>query len=168
MMIWYVYQFKMITTIKLVTSIITHNSCYCSVTKPVMSDFLRLHGLQHGRLPCLPPPPEFSQTHVQWVDDTIQPSHPLLPPSPPALNISQHQSFPISWPFTSVAKVLELQPQYQSFQWIFRVSFFQDWLVWSPCCPRNSQASSSAPQYESISFSVFSLLHGPALTSVYD
>ena len=35
--------------------------------------------------------PEFSQTHVHWVGDAIQTSHPLLPPSPPALNLSQHQ-----------------------------------------------------------------------------
>ena len=35
--------------------------------------------------------PEFTQTHVHWVSDAIQPSHPLLPPSPPALNLFQHQ-----------------------------------------------------------------------------
>ena len=35
--------------------------------------------------------PEFVQTHVHWVSDAIQPSHPLLLPSPPALNLSQHQ-----------------------------------------------------------------------------
>ena len=35
--------------------------------------------------------PEFTQTHVHWVGDTIQPSHPLSSPSPPALNLSQHQ-----------------------------------------------------------------------------
>ena len=34
---------------------------------------------------------EFTQTHVHWVSDAIQPSHPLLPPSPPALTLSQHQ-----------------------------------------------------------------------------
>ena len=35
--------------------------------------------------------PEFTQTRVHWVGDAIQPSHPLLSPSPPALNLSQHQ-----------------------------------------------------------------------------
>ena len=48
----------------------------------------------------------------------------------------------LSWWISSshqVAKVLELQLQHQSFQWIFRVDFLQDWLVWSPCCPRDSQ-----------------------------
>ena len=44
--------------------------------------------------------PEFTQTHVHQVGDAIQPSHPLLSPSPPAPNPSQHQSFPMSQPFT--------------------------------------------------------------------
>ena len=35
--------------------------------------------------------PESTQTHVRWVSDAIQPSHPLSSPSPPALNLSQHQ-----------------------------------------------------------------------------
>ena len=40
--------------------------------------------------------PEFTQTHIHRVSDAIQPSHPLLSPSPPAPNPSQHQSFPMS------------------------------------------------------------------------
>ena len=54
--------------------------------------------------------PEFTQTHVHWVGDAIQPSHPLLSPSPPAPNPSQHQSF-FQWVNSSheVAKVLEFQ-----------------------------------------------------------
>jgi len=43
--------------------------------------------------------PEFTQTHVHQVSDAIQPSHPLASPSPPALNPSQHQSFPMSQVF---------------------------------------------------------------------
>ena len=69
---------------------------------------------------------EFAQTHVHRVGDAIQSSHPLLSPSPPALkNLSQDQSL-CQWVFSShqVAKVLELQLQHQSFQWIFRVDFF--------------------------------------------
>ena len=42
-------------------------------------------------LPVLHYLPEFAQTHVHWVDDAVQPSHPLLPLSPPALNLSHHQ-----------------------------------------------------------------------------
>ena len=60
--------------------------------------------------------PEFVQTHVHWVDDAIQPSHPLLPSFPPALNLSQHQD-PFQWAgcLHQMAKLLELQHQF--FQW---------------------------------------------------
>ena len=44
--------------------------------------------------------PEFTQTHVRWVSDAIQPSHPLSSPSP-AVSLSQHQSFPVSQFFAS-------------------------------------------------------------------
>ena len=44
--------------------------------------------------------PEFTQAHVRWVGDAIQPSHPLSSPSPPAPNPYQHQSFPMSQLFT--------------------------------------------------------------------
>ena len=68
--------------------------------------------------------PEFTQTHVHWVGDAIQPSPPLLSPSPPAFNLSQHQGL-FKWVSSShqVAKVLEFQLQHQSFQWIFRTDF---------------------------------------------
>ena len=64
---------------------------------------------------------EPTQTHVNWVSDAIQPSHPLSSPSPPALNLSQHQGL-FKWVSSShqVAKVLEFQFQHQSFQWILR------------------------------------------------
>ena len=54
--------------------------------------------------------PESTQIHVHWVGDAIQPSHPLSSPSPPALNLSQHQDL-FKWVSSShhVAKVLELQ-----------------------------------------------------------
>ena len=82
------------------------------------------HGLQHGRLPSPSPTPELTQTHVHWVGDAIQPSHPLSLPSPPTFNLSQHQGL-FQWVSSShqVAKVLQLQLQHQSFQWIFRTYF---------------------------------------------
>ena len=62
--------------------------------------------------------PESTQSHVHWVGDAIQPSHPLPSPSPPALNLSQHQGlFQRVSPSHQVAKVLQFQFQYQSFQW---------------------------------------------------
>ena len=68
--------------------------------------------------------PESTQTHVHQVDDAIQPSHPLLSPSLPALNLLQHQGL-FQWVSSSheVAKVLEFQLQHQFFQWIFRTDF---------------------------------------------
>ena len=73
---------------------------------------------------------EFTQTHVHWVGDAIQPSHPLSSPSPPAPNPSQHQGL-FQWVSSSyqVAKVLEFQLQHQSFQWTPRTDLFRmDWL----------------------------------------
>ena len=68
--------------------------------------------------------PELAQTHVHRVSDAIQPPCPLLSPSPPAFNLSQHEGL-FQWVSSShqVAKVLELQLQHQSFQWIFRTDF---------------------------------------------
>ena len=59
--------------------------------------------------PVLQHLPEFAETHVHWVNDAIQPSHPLLPPSPPAFNLSQHQGL-FQWVGSSyqVAKGLAL------------------------------------------------------------
>ena len=56
------------------------------------------HGLQHARPPCLSPTWEFTQTHVHWISDAIQPSHPLLSPSPPALWRRQWQPTPVLLP----------------------------------------------------------------------
>ena len=112
--------------------------------------------------------PESTQTHVYRVSDAIQPSHPLSSPSPPALNLSQHQGL-FQWVSSlhQVAKVLKFQLQYQSFQWTPRADF-QDGLVGSPCSPRDSQESSPPPQFKSISSSVLSFLYSPTLTSIHD
>ena len=70
--------------------------------------------------------PELAQTHVHQVGDAIQTSHPLSSPSPPAFNLSQHQSI-FQWVSSShqVARVMELQLQHESFQWIFRIMFLE-------------------------------------------
>ena len=60
---------------------------------------------------------EFTQTHVNRVSDSIQPSHPLSSPSPPTFNLSPHQGlFQGVSSSHQVAKVLEFQLQHQSFQ----------------------------------------------------
>ena len=89
------------------------------------SNSLRSHG--PGSMPGFPihyQLPELTQTHVHQVGDTIQPSHPLLSPSPPTFNLSQHQAL-FKWVTSSheVGKVLEFQLQHQSLQWIFRTNF---------------------------------------------
>ena len=114
--------------------------------------------------------PEFTQTHVHWISDAIQPSHPLSSPSPPAPNPFQHQSL-FQWVNSSheVAKVLEFQLQHHSFQRNPRADLLQKGLVGSPCSPReDSQESSPTPQFKSINSSVLSLLHSPTLTSIHD
>ena len=113
--------------------------------------------------------PEFTQTHVHWVGDAIQPSHPLSSPSPPAPNPSQHQGL-CQWVNSSheVAKVLEFQLQHQSFQWTPRTDLLQDGLVGSPGSPRDSQESSPTPQFKSINSLALSFLYSPTLTSIHD
>ena len=112
---------------------------------------------------------EFAQTHCHWVGDANQPFHLLSLPSPLALSLSQNQDL-FQWVISlhQVSKVLELQLQHQSFLWIFRVDFLWDWLVWSPCCPRDCREYSPAPQFRSISSLTLSLPYGPALKSVHD
>ena len=114
--------------------------------------------------------PEFAETHVHWVGDTIQPSHPLLSPSPLLLpqSFPGSGSFIVSWLFTSgdqsigasaLAPVLPM-----SIQGWFPLGL----TVWSSRCPRDSQESSPAPQFETISSLALSLLYGSTLTSLYD
>ena len=92
----------------------------------VMSNSLQPHGPQHARLPCPSPSPGVYSTHVHWVGDAIQPSHPLLSPSLPAFNLSQYQGL-LQWVSSlhQVAKVLEFQLQHQSFQWMFRTGLIK-------------------------------------------
>ena len=109
---------------------------------------------------------EFTQTQVHWVGDAIQPSHPLSSPFPPTFDLSQHQGL-FKWVSTShqVGKVLESQLQHQSFQWIFRTDFLYNG---PPCRQRDSQVSSSTPQFKSINCCVLNFLYSPTLTSIHD
>ena len=74
--------------------------------------------------PALCDPMDCSMPHVHQVGDAIQSSHPLLSPSPPVFNLSQHQGL-FQWvnSLHQVVKVLELQLQHQSFRWTFRTDF---------------------------------------------
>ena len=95
-----------------------------SVSHSVVSDSLRPHGRQHTRLPCPSPIPRVCSNSCpssRWCHPAISP---LLSPSPPALNLPQHQGL-FWWVSSSnqLAKVVEFQFQNQAFQWIF----IQDW-----------------------------------------
>ena len=129
-------------------------------THSVVSNSFQPHGLQHTRLPCPSLSPRVCSNSCplnQWCHPTTSSSN---------VPFSSHlQSFPASGSFQwvsslhQVVKVLELQ--HQPFQWIFRVHFLWDWLVWSPCSPNDFQESSLAPHFESMNSLVLSLLYGP-------
>ena len=124
--------------------------CCCSVIQSCLTLCDPMDGSTPG-LPVHHPLPESIQTRVHWVAHAIQPSHPLPSPSPPALNLSQHQSLSnesalhVRWP-----KCWEFQLQHQFFQGTPRTDLPQDGLVGSPCSPRDSQESSPTPQFKSI------------------
>ena len=134
----------------------------------VVSNSLWPQGLQHSRPACPPPLQELAQTPVHWIGDAIQISHPLSSTSP-AFNLSQNQGL-FEWVSSShqMAKVLEFQLQHRFFQWIFRNDLFQDWLVWSPCSPRDSQEFFPTPQFKNANSLVLSFLYSPILISIHD
>ena len=89
---------------------------------PVVSNSLPPCGLWYARPPVPHHLPEFAQVYVHWIGDTIQPSHPRMPSSPSALNLSQHQGL-FQWVGCSrqMTKILELQLQHQSCQRVLSV-----------------------------------------------
>ena len=82
--------------------------------------------------------------------------------------------FPSIRVFSNESPLHIRQPKYWSFsfspsnEYSGLISFRNDWLVWSPCCPRDSQESSPAPQFESINSWAFNFLYGPTLTCTHD
>ena len=134
-----------------------------------MSDPLWPNGLQHARLPY----PSISPWVCSNACPLSQESHPTISSSVTRFSSSPQSfpesgSFPMSCLFASGGQSIYLQLQHQSFQWIFRTDFLQDCLVWSPCCPSDSQESSPAPHCERISSFAPTLLYGPAPTRVHD
>ena len=98
--------------------------CCCSIIQscPTLCDSM---DCSSRSFPVLHHPPEFAPVHGHWVGDAIQPSHLLSSPSPPAFNLSQHQGlFQRVDSLHQVAKVLKLQLQHESSQWIFRVHVY--------------------------------------------
>ena len=112
--------------------------------------------------------PELAQTHVCWVCDAIQPSHPLLFPCPPALNLSQHQGL-FQWvgSLHQVDKVSEVSFSISpSNEYSGLISFRIDWF--DLFAVQGTLKSLLQHQFESINSSVLSLLYGPTLTSIHD
>ena len=147
------------------------SNIWVSAAVPLLS-YVRLFATPCRRTPGLPVLhhlPEFAQTHVQWVEDAIQPSHPLSSPSPPTFSLSQHQDL-FQWVSSShqVPKVLELCLQHQSFQWIF-MSWFPLGLTGliSVLSKGLSIVFSSTTTWKH-QFFVLNLLYEPNLTSICD
>ena len=103
----------------------------------------------------------FTQTHVHWVGDAIQPSHPLSSISPPAFNLSQHQDLFQSQFFTSGGQSIEVSGSASVLPMNIQDWLPLDGLVGSPCSPRDSQESSPTPQFKSINSLVLSFLYSP-------
>ena len=121
---------------------------------------------------------ELAQTHVHWVGDVIQPSHPLLSPSPPAFSLSQHTGlFQWVWSF----------PVSRLFQWPFCIRWSKNWSFSLSISPSNEYSRlisfridrldllavqgtleySPTPQFKSINSLVLCLLHSPTFTSIH-
>ena len=150
-----------ICTLNICTSVITQ--CCCSVIRMCLT--LWPHGLQHTRLRCPSPSPGICPSLFPlnlWCHPTISSW------SPSFFNLSQHQGIssesafhirrPKDWSFSfSISSSIGYS----------RLISFKIGLVWSLCCPRDSQESSPVPQFESINSLTFHLLYGPTLTSVH-
>ena len=106
---------------------------------------------------------EFTQTHVHWVGDVIQSSHPLLYPSPPP------SIFPSIRVFSSESVLHIRWPKCSSFSFNISPSneysglVSYDGLVGFLCSPRDSQESSPTPQFKSINSSALSFLYSPSI-----
>ena len=111
--------------------------------------------------------PDLAQTHVCWVSDATQPSHPLSSPSPPAPNLSQHQDL-----FSeSVPRIR--WPKYWSFSFSPSsehsglISFRMDWLDLLPVQGSLTSLLQNHSSKASI-LTVLSFLYSPTLTSIHD
>ena len=139
--------------------------CCCPVIQ--LRPTLRSPGLQHAKSS-----PSFTISwslrklmSIEMLGDAIQPSHPLSPPSPPDLNLSQHQGL-----FQWVGSLHQFWPKFWSFsispsnEYSGLISFRMDWLDLLAV----QRTLQSLLQFESTNSSVLSLLYGSTLTSIHD
>ena len=141
-------------------------SSWCSVSKSCSTLCDPVNCSTPG-FPVLHHLPQFIHTHVHWISDAIQPSHPLSPPSLPALNLSQHNIFskepalPIRWS-KSCSFSFSISP---SNEYSGLISFR---IYWFDLAVQETQESSQALRFKSISFSALNHLYGSTFTSVND
>ena len=112
----------------------------------VVSNSLWPHGLQHPRSPCPSPTPRaYSNSHLSswWWHPTMSSSVVSFSSCP--LSFPASGSFPVSQFFASGGQSIGVSASAS----VLPVNI-QDWLVWSPCSPRDSQESSPTPQFKSI------------------
>ena len=130
-----------------------------------------LHGLQHARFPY----PSLSLRVdsnscplSQWCHPTITSS--VIPFSSCLLSFPASGSFLMSRPFTSGGQSIGASASASALSVNVRGWFplGLDWLVWSPCSPRDSQKSSPTPQFKSINCLMLSLLYGPILICIHE
>ena len=133
-----------------------------SVSHSVVSDPV-IPWTVHARLPCPSPTPGVhpNPSPLSRCHPTISSS--VIPFSSCSQSFPASGSFPKSQLFTSGGQSIGV-----SVSTSVLPMNIQDWLVWFPCSPRDSQESSPTPQFESINSSVLSFLYSPTLTSIHD
>ena len=112
--------------------------------------------------------PELTQTHVHWVSDAIQPSHPVIPFSSHLQSFPESGSFQISRFFTTGGQNIRVSASASVLSMNIQDWFPLGGLFGFPCCPKDSQESSPTPQFKSINSSALSFLFSPTLTSIHD
>ena len=135
----------------------------------VMSDSLWPHGLQHTRLPYPSPSPRAcsnwcpsSQGCHPTISSFVIPFSSCLQSFPASGSFLMSHLFPLDGQSIGASVSASVLPMN------IQVWFSKDWLVWSSCCPRDSQESSLTVQLESINYLALSFLYGPTLTSIHD
>ena len=148
-------------------------------SQSVMIDILQPYGLQHTRFPC----PSLSLKIClssyplsQWCHLTISSS--VIPCSSCLQAFPKSECFPMSQIFASGGQrigasasssvfPMSIQGWFPEYSWYTNLVILKPGFGWSPCCPRDSQESSSAPQFKSINSLVLSLLQGTPVTSIH-
>ena len=111
--------------------------------------------------------PEFTQTHVHWVNDAIQPSS-VVPFSSHLQSFPASGSFPMSQLFTSGGQSIGVSASTSALPMNTQDWSPLGWTGWISFSPRDSQESSPTPQFKSINSSVLSFLYSPTLTFIHD